>query len=155
MLERGALMPKLAVFAAILAGFSSAAAVAQLGQRDGTNNVASGRIGMPGSPGDMLTQYETQKALNNLPTNENVGSTKLGPARPAKPSELTAGATVNDNRGIAMAKIEQVDQDGVVVSMGAAKVKIPADAFGRNKAGLLLDMTRAQFEKIVAKANAS
>ena len=76
-----------------------------------------------------------------------------GPARPAKQSELTAGATVNDKTGVAMAKIESVDPDGVVVSMGTGKVKVPTDAFGHNKAGLLLDMTKAQFEQLVAQAN--
>jgi hypothetical protein len=34
-------------------------------------------------------------------------------------------------------------------------VKIPSDAFGHNKRGLLLDMTKAQFDQIVAKANAA
>lgn len=80
-------------------------------------------------------------------------STSLGPSRPAKASELAVGATVNDNTGLPMAKIEAVDPDGVVVSMGAAKVKVPADAFGHNKAGLLLDMTKPQFERLVAQAN--
>lgn len=83
------------------------------------------------------------------------GQSKFGAARPAKKSELAAGAPVNDNSGAAMAKIDEVDADGVVVSMGAAKVKIPAEAFGHNKAGLLLDMTRAQFQQIVSKANGS
>ena len=48
--------------------------------------------------------------------------------------------------------IAEVDADGVVVSMGIAKVKVPAQAFGHNKAGLLLDMTKAQFEQVVAQA---
>ncbi|HEX8839055.1 MAG TPA: hypothetical protein VF750_01145 [Sphingomicrobium sp.] len=79
----------------------------------------------------------------------------LGPARPAKRSELAAGAAVNDNTGAAMAIIQQVDRDGVVVSLGAAKVKVPTEAFGHNKAGLLLDMTKAEFQQMVAKANGS
>jgi hypothetical protein len=79
----------------------------------------------------------------------------LGPARPAKKSELAAGAAVNDNTGAAMARIQQVDPDGVIVSMGAAKVKVPMEAFGHNKGGLLLDMTTAQFQQMVAKANGS
>lgn len=79
---------------------------------------------------------------------------KLGPSRAAKKSELTAGAPVNDNTGAAMAKIDAVEADGVVVSIGAAKVKVPAEAFGHNKAGLLLDMTKAQFQQMVTKANA-
>jgi hypothetical protein len=76
-----------------------------------------------------------------------------GPSRPAKPSELLAGATVNDKTGLALAKIDSVDKDGIVLSMGTAKVKVPAEAFGHNKAGLLLDMTKAQFEQLVTRAN--
>jgi hypothetical protein len=34
-------------------------------------------------------------------------------------------------------------------------VKIPSNAFGHNKRGLLLDMTKSDFDKIVAKANAA
>jgi hypothetical protein len=52
-----------------------------------------------------------------------------------------------------LAKIDSVDNDGVVLSMGTAKVKVPAEAFGHNKAGLLLDMTKAQFEQLVTRAN--
>ena len=144
-------MRKFAIFAAIL---MTTPTIAQLGPRDGTNNVASGRIGMPGTTTDPISQYETQRAMNNLPS-ERGRDAKLGPARPAKPGELAAGALVNDNAGIAMAKIEQVAPDGVVVSMGAAKVKVPAEAFGHNKAGLLLDMTQAQFQQLVSKANGS
>src|SRR5207245_4252917 len=62
-----------------------------------------------------------------------------GRSRPAKATELVAGAVVNDKTGAPMAKIAEVDADGVVVSMGIAKVKVPAQAFGHNKAGLLLD----------------
>ena len=82
------------------------------------------------------------------------GQKYLGPSRPAKTSELAAGTSVNDKTGVAIAKIEKIDPDGVVVSNATGKVKVPADAFGHNKAGLLLDMTKAQFETIVAKANA-
>ena len=80
---------------------------------------------------------------------------KLGPARPAKASELAAGAMVNDKSGVAMATIVSVASDGVIVATGTGKVKIPAEAFGRNRAGLLLDMSKSDFDKVVAKANTS
>lgn len=80
---------------------------------------------------------------------------KTGPSRPAKASEIVAGAQVNDKTGVAIAKIDEVDTDGVVVSDGTLKVKVPTKAFGHNKAGLLLDLTKAQFEQIVTKANAA
>lgn len=149
-------MRKLFGLVAILSGTLSTFALAQVGPRDGTNNVASERIGMPGGTSDAVTEYQNRRALNNLPGQQDSKTLaqKLGPARPAKVAELAAGATVNDNTGTAIATIDKVDPDGVVVSMGAAKVKIPTDAFGHNKAGLLLDVTKAQFEQIVAKANA-
>jgi hypothetical protein len=65
---------------------------------------------------------------------------------------LIAGAMVSDNSGAEIAKIETVEPDGVVVATATGKVKIPADAFGHNKAGLLLGMSKAQFEQVVAQA---
>ena len=80
---------------------------------------------------------------------------RLGPSRPAKTKELAAGALVNDNTGAAMATIVTVAPDGIVVATATGKVKVPAGAFGHNNAGLLLDMTKADFDKIVVKANGS
>jgi hypothetical protein len=149
-------MRKLLVFSAVLMGFSSAPLFAQAASpRDGTANVTSDRIGMPGTVSDPVAQYQTQRAMNNLPGQDAKAIASLGPARPAKANELAAGVIVNDKAGMMIAKIEQIDSDGVVLSSGSAKVKIPADAFGHNKAGLLLDMTKAQFDQIVAKANAA
>jgi hypothetical protein len=148
-------MRKLLFFPAILVAFHSAAfaqAVSggQASQAGGT--VVQGNPYNSTNPGD---QYLQQKQMNNLANHPSakVSVAKLGPARPAKAAELTAGASVNDNTGAAMAQIAEVDPDGVVLAMGTAKVKIPADAFGHNKAGLLLDMSKAQFEQIVAQAN--
>lgn len=78
-----------------------------------------------------------------------------GRARPAKKDEVVAGAGVADSAGLAVGKIESVDADGAVVVTAAGRAKIPLDAFGRNKAGLLIGMTKAEFEQIVATANQS
>ena len=78
-----------------------------------------------------------------------------GRSRPAKASELIVGAAVNDKSGVSIAKIDEVDPDGVILTSALnRKVKVPVDAFGHNKAGLLLDMTKAQFDQVVAKASA-
>jgi hypothetical protein len=121
--------------------------------RDGTTNVQSANIGTPNQPVDAMSQYLTRQGLQDLNSRAANDAGNLGPSRPAKKDELTAGAAVNDKAGVAMAKIESVESDGIVVSIGPAKVKVPADAFGHNKAGLLLDMTKAQFEQVVAQAH--
>jgi hypothetical protein len=102
---------------------------------------------------DIHDQLVTERQRELSEKLQAMGS--AGPSRPAKPSELVIGSAVSDKAGVTMAKIDEVDSDGVVVSTSAGKVKIPADAFGHNKRGLLLDMTKAQFDQIVAKANAA
>ena len=121
------MMRKLVVFSAVLVGLAPAPIFAQIltGSRDGTSNVTSDRIGMPGGTPDPLSQYQTQRAMNNLPGPDARVIASLGASRPAKSAELTAGATVNDKAGKAMAKIDQVDADGVVVSTATGKVRIP------------------------------
>jgi len=104
---------------------------------------------------NITSQYVQQQQLGNLPADQQraaANGAKSQRSRPATRAELTPGAVVNDKTGAAMATIEQVDADGVIVSAGTAKVKVPAEAFGHNKAGLLLDMTKAQFEQVVAQA---
>jgi hypothetical protein len=97
---------------------------------------------------DVRNQIRNEEAVRQAQAAQG----RLASARPATKDELTAGASVYDKTGIAMARIESVQADGVVVSLGTGKVKVPAEAFGHNKAGLLLDMTKAQFEQVVAQA---
>lgn len=141
------------VLAAILIGVAPSAADAQAtGRADNTNIVNSERLNTPTNNNDLTSLYEQQKALNNLPEQQKALS-KLGPARPAKPAELVVGADINDKTGVFIAKIQKIDPDGVVVADGVSVVKIPADAFGHNKAGLLLDTSKADFDKRVAEAH--
>jgi len=73
-------------------------------------------------------------------------------ARPAAAADLTVGAQIADNKGIEIGYIKAVDPDGVVVATAAGQVKVPSDAFGRNTKGLLIGMTKADFDKVVAQA---
>jgi hypothetical protein len=139
----------------ILAVSCSTGAFAQAGAPQGAVDINNSDMG----PHDRATQPSNLDMIKNGIRSNDMDRTaaalrnKLGPARPAKSGELTSGAPVNDNTGEAMATIVSVDPDGVVVSTGTQKVKVPADAFGHNKAGLLLDMSKADFLKLVAKAS--
>lgn len=148
-------MGKSTLLFGLMLATTPAVAFAQVtgGSRDGTNNVRSDSLGTPTPTTDPMTQYQQRQGLQDLNQAARNEVAKLGPSRPARKEELIAGAAVNDKTGAAMAKVESIDPDGIVLSMGVAKVKVPADAFGHNKAGLLLDMTKAQFEQLVAQAN--
>src|SRR5437870_3580987 len=67
---------------------------------------------------DMVVRQRERELSDRLSSQQQ----RPGPSRLAKASELIAGATVNDKTGAPMAKIAEVDADGVVVSMGMAKV---------------------------------
>jgi len=77
----------------------------------------------------------------------------LGRHRSAKPEEVKKGQPLNDSRGQLMGLIEAVEPDGAVVYNGRSMVKVPIDAFGVNRKGLLLNLTKAQFDEMVASAN--
>jgi len=150
-------MRKLLVLSAVATGFYPANALAQAVSGGQAPQAGTEIRANPYNSTNAVDQYLDRKQTNNLPDEPQVRAVgeKLGPARPAKAAELTLGATVNDKSGVAIAKIDQVDADGVIVSTPAGKVKIPTEAFGHNNRGLLLDMTKSDFDKIAAKANAS
>jgi hypothetical protein len=70
----------------------------------------------------------------------------------AAAADLVAGAPVRDSRGSVVGTIEMAEADGAVVATGAGKVKVPLEAFGKNRKGLLLGITKADFDAAVAAA---
>lgn len=59
---------------------------------------------------------------------------------------LVKGTAVVDTAGVPVGTVESVDADGLVVSTGKARAKIPTTAFASNGSQLILGMTRAQLE---------
>lgn len=71
---------------------------------------------------------------------------------PAKAADIIVGAAVEDSRGKPVGTINSVTAEGAVVATAAGKVMVPIDAFGKNRKGLLLGITKAQFDAAVAGA---
>jgi hypothetical protein len=80
---------------------------------------------------------------------------KGGRAVPARAADIVVEAVVRDTAGQTVGTIESVDSDGAVIVTASGKVKIKLDAFGKNRTGLLIGMTKPDFEALVAKANAT
>lgn len=72
----------------------------------------------------------------------------------ANVADVVAGATVYDNDGGEVGTIESVDAQGAVLSTGTVKARVPVASFGKNGKGLVIAMTRAEFEAAV-RAQAS
>jgi hypothetical protein len=158
----------------MLAAATAALAAMQAAAQPGSGPPASGpaTTGVPGSnnpysrPSDMgETDTATMgSAMDQIRRGTQAASDARaserarevnGPARPAKPADIVAQAAVNDTSGQPVGTIESVDADGAVIVTAAGKVKVPLNAFGKNKKGLLIGMTKKDFEALVAKANAT
>jgi hypothetical protein len=69
---------------------------------------------------------------------------------PVTISDVREGSAVHDMQGGVVGTVESVDARGAVVSTGQARARLPFSSFGRNGRGLVIAMTRAQFEAEVA-----
>ena len=75
-------------------------------------------------------------------------------ARAAKAQDVVSGATVTDMFGNELGTIASVAANEAIVTTLAGPVRVPVEAFGKTRKGLLVDMTRKAFEQLVAQANA-
>ena len=69
-----------------------------------------------------------------------------------KAEDLKPGSALRDKDGAPIGAISSVDAEGVIVDTGTTKIRVPAEAFGKDDAGLLLGISKAQFAELVAGA---
>ncbi|HEV7661527.1 MAG TPA: hypothetical protein VGO55_16940 [Allosphingosinicella sp.] len=73
----------------------------------------------------------------------------------ATPADLRAGVQVHDESGGLVGTVETADAGGAVINTGVARARIVLSSFGRNNRGLVISMTKAQFEAAASAANPS
>ena len=74
-------------------------------------------------------------------------------AVPATPEDVTVGSDIRDAKGVVLGKVDSVSMSAAVVTAEGGKVEVPLDSFGKNNKGLLLSLTKAEFDAAVAAAN--
>jgi hypothetical protein len=72
---------------------------------------------------------------------------------PAQPEDVTVGAEVRDKKGAHVGAIESVTMGSAVLKADGGAVAVPLEAFGKDSQGLLIGVTKAEFDKLVADAN--
>ena len=117
----------------------------------GPTNQPGGEAGNTATSSTASGDWQTEAARRMDGRARDTASRKDA-ARPAKPADLTNGATIADVKGIEVGYIKAVDSDGVVVATAGGQVKVPADALGKNSKGLLIGMSKADFDKLVSQA---
>jgi hypothetical protein len=139
----------------LLAGGLSLAALMGLG----TSASAQERPGQPGGTAIPQTQHEVRDITNqDILDKEELDTTAEKRARkgkgndavPATLADIVAGSQLHDKAGVPIGTVDRLDPDGVVVATAKGRVKVPLEAFGKNGKGLLLALTKAEFDQMIA-----
>jgi hypothetical protein len=134
---------KLNVFAAAVAIGLPAAAAAQMSGQG---------YGQPSSTGQTAQEPQSSTGLTRQASDAQADT---GQVKQATSADIKSGAEVYDPKGGAVGKVESVASDGVVVSTGSVRAKIPAKALGKSDKGLVIAMTKTEFEAAAKKAPSS
>lgn len=95
-------------------------------------------------------EKEREKAMADSKAPKTVKGSR---AVPATPDDVTVGSEIRDSKGVLLGKVDSVSMAAAVVAAEGGKVEVPLEAFGKNNKGLLLAMTKADFDAAVAAAN--
>jgi hypothetical protein len=139
----------------LVAGFPGSALAQQAG----------GAVAPPGSGN--ATKISSQNQQNNAEYNQLIGAgdgvqkkgegsaPRRAAAVPATAADIKPGSGLRDIKGVNIGTVVSVDATQAVVETGGTKIGVPLIAFGKDADGLLLGMTAAKFNDLVAKAKAS
>jgi hypothetical protein len=95
---------------------------------------------------------ETRSA--STPGEGQAAATSSGPVATslATAEDLKAGVTVFDSTGATVGTIESVTAGGAVIASGDLRAEVAAGSFAKNDRGLVIGMTKAEFEAAVNRA---
>lgn len=74
------------------------------------------------------------------------------PTAAATQADIKAGVPVFDNAGVTVGTVQSVTATGAVVASGNLRAEVPTASFAKNAKGLVIGITKAEFEAAVAKA---
>lgn len=100
----------------------------------------------PSIPPTPQTMSEPREA-DQLPT------TQRGQVTQAKSADIKVGASVYDQTGALVGKVDSVDANGAIVSTGESRAEIPLSSVGKNDKGLVITVTKSEIDAQAKKAN--
>jgi hypothetical protein len=107
-------------------------------------------IGIPiAAAAQMSGQYGQQGAAKPAPAQSTTQQSDT--LKPATSADIKAGATIYDQKGGTVGKVDSVDAEGVVISTGSARAKVPLSTLGIGSKGLTMSVDKAELEAAVAK----
>jgi len=101
---------------------------------------------MQASPGDASQMTPAQ--TGETPSGQSVPNTASDkPAVSAvTEADVKAGASVYDQNGGVVGKVESISAKGAVISTGTVKATVPLSSFAKSDQGLVIGMSKAEIE---------
>lgn len=135
-----------------LAAAFTIAGVAHAQVSPGAPPPAPGPSSLPNNP---EFRGPDEKAHDFLRMRDEVAGRRAGPTRsphpvPVHPDDVTTGTKVRDSRGRLIGTIGAVGDGFAVVESEGGKIEVGFDSLAKNNKGLLINMTKAKFDDIVA-----
>lgn len=115
----------------------------------------SGKISSSNRENNAAYNHVLATGVKSQDAEDRPARRKLVAAGPATVADIKAGSALRDKDGVKIGTVDTVDADGAVVNTGQTKIKVPLTAFGKDDQGLLLGITAARFNELVAKAHSS
>lgn len=114
----------------------------------------SAQMTPPPTPDQQMPDEPTTPPPSTSPTTPAPDSNQMPPpaanpdqaATPATAADVQAGASVYDQQGGTVGKVDSVSGDEAVVDTGAVRAKLPISSFAKNDQGLVIGMTKAELE---------
>ena len=108
---------------------------------------ASVRRPVPGSAATTTqTTTQTQETTSEPGATDQPAATPSGQVTKATAADIKAGASVYDETGALVGKVDKVDADGAIVNTGKVRAQIPLASFGKNDKGLVVTATKASLD---------
>jgi len=94
------------------------------------------------------TTTQTQPATTTEPatTTTQTTTTQTGQVTLATEADVKAGASVYDENGQIVGKVDSVSSKGAIVNTGKARAEIPLSSIGKNDTGLVISVTKDEIE---------
>ena len=96
-----------------------------------------------------VAEKEREKAIADTKAPKPVKGSR---AVPATPDDDTIGRVMRDSKGVVLGLGYAGGMAAAVIASAGGKVEVPLEAFGKNNKGLVLAMTKAEFDAAVAAA---
>jgi len=129
-----------------------------------TNRATTAVPGTPAAPAQ--TQTTTTQSTTTTPTDSVTGeptgpsknttttattTTNAAALKAATAADVKAGASVYDQNGGLVGKVESTSSKGAVVNTGKVKASVPVSSFAKNDKGLVIAMSKADIDAAAEK----